>query len=258
MTHWPDPCGQGDARTLNASLLIPGDAKRVWVEQWVLDAKGLGCWLTHAQLGERLGLSARSVETYRLRLEAIECCVRLKEPGTRAHGWRSTLPAHCRMRSQRPAPADVLKYRDFLDVHIGDWLEPAHPVPKPRSQRAQNPQLASLNPAPVRVSAILSTAFDSQSVTTPSSALGVEGKRDRERTLETTPKADERPRAEVEAEGLARIRAAKSKSPRDPSLARAEGLALIKLERGETLTPAERALVDEWQRRHTGRKASSL
>lgn len=210
MSHWPDRCGPGDARILNASLTIPDGAKRVWMEQWVLDVKGLGCWLTHDQLGERLGMTARSVETYRLRLEAHECCARLKELGVRAHGWRSTLPDHCRMRSQRPSPSEVARFRQYLDRHVGEWAKPARGDPETRAGAEQDPQNVSSKPAPVRVSRRASTAFDSQADSNPSTALA--GKGSREMELEAR-RAEERPRAEVEAEGWERIRRAKAKSP---------------------------------------------
>jgi hypothetical protein len=253
---WPEPLGPGDVRAFNASLVVPDGAKRVWVEQYLLDTKGLGCWLTHEQLGARLGMSARSVETYRLRLEDAGCVKRLKEPGVRAHGWRSTIPDHCRLRSQRPSPVEVERHRTFIDRHVGGLgIEAGKWPPRPaasedetRTSAGRNPQSVALKAAPVRVSDALSTAFDSQADSKLSSALDVEGKRDSESHLEARRKAEERPRAEIEAEGLARIRATKATSlgPRDPAVVRAEYLAVAKLQRGEILAPEECTLVKGW------------
>lgn len=265
---WPDVLGPGDARAFNASQIVSDGAKRVWMEQYLLDKRGLGCWLDHQQLGARLGLTARSVETHRLRLEDAGLMARLKEPGQRAHGWRSTIPDHCRMRSQRPSPAEVEKHRSFIDRHVGPLCDGGTWPPRPAkhddetlSSAGQDPQKRSSKAAPVRVSDALSIAFDSQAFPKVSSAFDVEGKRDRERSLESTSNAVERPRAEVEADGLARIQAAKLKSKSDspkPGQVRAEFLAVCKLQKGETLTLEERGLVESYLARQSPQRRKAM
>lgn len=240
MSHWPERLGPGDTQVLRASRVVPDGAKLVWMEQWFLDTKGVGCWLSHEQLGARLGQTARSIENYRLRLEGAGLLVRLKERGVRAFGWRVTLPTQCRIRSQRPSPAEVARVRVFLDRELGRW------PPETLKPRPRNPQTASLEPSPVRVSSPASTAFDSglDSRDQASTAFEVKGSRDVSSTAEA--KAGEAA-ADLEERTRNRKRDSDSaRAERDPALVRAEGLALIRLRQGKALSPEDRQLVQGW------------
>lgn len=151
----------------------------MWMEDWLLDRSGEGCWLKHEELGARLNLTANAVQIHRSWLWKRGLYQRLKRPGARSPGWRPILPAHCRIRSQRPTPDEVAQARTFLDLHLqkGPTL-PEEGLDEPRTRAMEglagplNRVLEGLPPAP-------STAFDSQPLTKSSTAFdfGVKGNR---------------------------------------------------------------------------------
>lgn len=141
------------------------------MEDWSLDRGGEGCFLTHAQLGERLNLTENAVQIHRSWMAKRGLYERIKRPGDRTPGWRPVVPVHCRMQSQRPTPEQVSKARTFLDLHLQ-----AVPGTGPgRAGEGSNPSRGRGQPVPQKVSQILSTAFDSQPLTNPSTALSFEG-----------------------------------------------------------------------------------
>lgn len=239
MGEWPARLGPGATQALRASRIIPDGAKLVWMEHWLLDTRGSGCWLTHEQLGARLGMTARSVETYRLRLEDAGCMVRLKEGGLRAPGWRATLPEQCRavMRSQRPAPGEVDAGQRFLDRHVKHW------PPEPLNPSARNPQIRSPKPAPVRVSELLSTAFDSQSLDKPSPALSAEGSR----SLPTTSNAKAEDEGDLPQSVLPQSAGLGSEPRSEPEI------KLTEAQRWDALRAKHRAQVEDLKRKAAGR-----
>ncbi len=202
------------------------------MEDWTLDRGGEGCWLSHEQVGERLGMTGHAVQYHRGRLAELGLYERIKRPGARSPGWRACLPAGLPpLPSQRPSPIEVAKARTFLDLHLqGKGLPLRHSesdsqTPKPRRPDSQSP--------PVRLSTVLSTAFDSPAVKQPSTALSLKGNRvsarapeskaiegdlpqsvlpsnpnsSSESEIELEPRPiDQRPRKEVEDEGWEKLR----------------------------------------------------
>lgn len=158
---------------MRASAVLSAEAKLVWMEDWTLDRGGEGCWLSHDQMGERLGMTGHAVQYHRTRLEALGLYQRLKRPGARSPGWRPIVPSQCLLRTQRPTPIEVDRARTFLDLALRG-KDPTARLSGPGDQtlKVRRPDIESL---PVRVSTRLSTAFDSQTVKQPSTALDVEG-----------------------------------------------------------------------------------
>lgn len=168
--------------------MLSAEAKLVWMEDWTLDRGGEGCWLSHADLGVRVGMSADAVQYHRTRLVEVGLYERIKRPGARTPGWRPTLPADIpRIPSQRPSPAEVAKVRTFLDLHLRG--KPVAATVSDRDFHGLEPRRSRSQTGAVPVSRLVSTAFDSQAVQQPSTALGVEGNRDS--SHEQKPKAVE-------------------------------------------------------------------
>ena len=164
-----------DTRPVRASAVLSAEAKLVWMEDWELDRGGEGCWLSHAQLGERIGLTGHAVQYHRTKLEGLGLYERLKRAGARTPGWRPVVPEQCHVRSQRPTPIEVAAARTFLDLALRGRGPPGRlHTPADQTPRTRQPDSQSL---PVRISEVLSTAFDSQAEKQPSTALGVEGNR---------------------------------------------------------------------------------
>src|SRR5258708_5571316 len=110
--------GAGDTQALRATAWLSAEAKLVWMEDWTLDRGGEGCWLSHAQLGERLGMTDNAVQAHRTALADLELYERIKRPGARSPGWRPRLPLQCHVDSQRPATTAVTAARAFLEAHL--------------------------------------------------------------------------------------------------------------------------------------------
>jgi hypothetical protein len=226
--------------------VLSAEAKLVWMEDWTMDRGGEGCWLSHGQLGERLGMTGHAVQYHRTRLEAWGLYERIKRPGARSPGWRPVVPVQCQLRTQRPTPAEVAKARTFLDLALRG-KDPAGRLPDRGSQTSKTRRPDSQSP-PARLSTVLSTAFDSQAVKQPSTALDSEGNRvssieqgqeaidghtgegpilpqnghsDSKLSSDLDPKPrpiDERPRQEVEEEGWERLRARHAEKRRQAGL----------------------------------------
>lgn len=90
----------GVTRVVRASHVLVEGHKLVWMEDWILDRGPEGSWLAHAQLAERLHLSAETVEAYRRRLEWWGLYWRHPRPGARSPGW-------CPMIGKRFWPHDA-------------------------------------------------------------------------------------------------------------------------------------------------------
>jgi hypothetical protein len=308
--------------------VLSAEAKLVWMEDWTMDRGGEGCWLSHGQLGERLGMSESAVQAQRNNLEKLGLYERIKRPGARSPGWRPRVPEQCHLASQRPKPEDVARARTFLDLELqrpsarpqSDWTyfirvgagavkigrsddvdrrlrelqaanaDPVRLLLKTKAIREGDAHrrwahlrqrgewfaagddlldwLASASgggtdtletarrtrprdvPVPVSgtVRSVLSTAFDSQAVKQPSTALDSEGNRvssieqgqeaidghtgegpilpqnghsDSKLSSDLDPKPrpiDERPRQEVEEEGWERLRARHAEKRRQAGL----------------------------------------
>jgi hypothetical protein len=159
-----------------ASRDLPAEAKLIWMEDWTVDRQGVGSWLTHAQLGVRLGMSENAVRIHRTHLGAYGFYERIKIPGKRSPGWRPTLPSGLpHLHTERPTPAAIEQVRSLLDAHLR-----SKPLPQTVSDGAGDHLKRSSRPfEAVRgtVSTVLSTAFDSQAVKQPSTALDSEGNR---------------------------------------------------------------------------------
>jgi len=111
---------------LLASRAVPDGAKLVWLQDWVLDPKGQGCWLTDEQLGVRLGMSPRTVEKHRQQLMGAGLHLRIPPGRSHTRGWRSIVPAVCRMGSSALDPDAVIRKRTVLDDFLGEWPVPSH------------------------------------------------------------------------------------------------------------------------------------
>ncbi len=163
-----------DTQPVRASAVLSAEAKLVWMEDWTLDRGGEGCWLSHAQLGARLGMTENAVQHQRANLLELGLYHRMKRPGARSPGWRPTWPVDLpALATQRPAPDEVTRARDFLDRHLRN-----------RPGGGLKPPLSRTKTATGAGSADISTAFDSQVVEQPSPAFGVEGTRDGARAPE--------------------------------------------------------------------------
>lgn len=206
MGEWPDRLSVAETQVLRASVIVPDGAKLVFTEHWYLDVKGLGCWLTHDQVGARLGMSGRSIETYRMRLADGGLLVALKERGVRSYGWRATLPDQCRIRSQRPAPDVIARHRQYLDRHLVKW------PPEPRTSEERTPQGCGARPAGVRsLSEILSPAGEVQDVDSLAFTSPVVRKGKREEVKTALNAEEEKAPDQIENEGWERIRKLKSR-----------------------------------------------
>lgn len=231
--------GPADTQPVRASGVLSAEAKLVWMEDWTLDRGGEGCWLSHAQIGERLGMTGHAVQYHRGRLADVGLYERMKRPGARSPGWRPCWPAGLPvLATQRPSPLEVAKARTFLDLHLrGKGLTARPPDDGGQTLRVRPPDVQS--PAP-RLSPPPSTAFDSQGERPHSTALSSTGNRvsplgpeskaiegvdlpqsvlpsirprssesesEIETDIEPQPRAiDQRPRQEVEAEGWEKLR----------------------------------------------------
>lgn len=221
--------GPGDTQAVRATSWLSAEAKLVWMEDWTLDRGGEGCWLPHADLGKRLGMTDNAVQAHRSALEGLQLYERIKRPGARSPGWRPRLPLQCHLQSQRPSPATVDQARQFLEAHLRQMgLRPPD-----HSRAVLRTEGLSSETRSAKVSGRASTAFDSQAVKQPSTAYSLKGSRvsshepeaeaieaglpqsvlpsnpnlssESEIGLETRP-IDQRPSNEVFEEGVAGIR----------------------------------------------------
>jgi hypothetical protein len=201
---------RSDLQTVLASRKIPDGAKLVWLQDWVLDPKGGGCWLTDAQLGERLGMSARTVERHRLDLAGEGLHIRVPPGRSHTRGWRAIVPARARVRSADVEPDTVIRKRVALDDGITAWELPRPRGTSPpavretrRTAAGETPQRSGEIPAPERE---LSSAFDFDSQSEATSFAVQAGQADEVSPDGPESKADERPSQAVEGDGWQEIR----------------------------------------------------
>lgn len=151
---------------VKASRALSAGEKLVWLELHQLDRGPDGCWLTPAQLGERLGLSAATVESYRARLShlGLACCVKRPDAVNR-FGWIALLPTSCAPHTARIAGPQAQQLAHVLDGFIRE-RDPDRTVKLggPESTPAVDPS------QPVR-RAMSPTAFDLGSQEPPLTAL---------------------------------------------------------------------------------------
>lgn len=73
-----------------------------WLETYAIDESDEGAYLSAAQMAERLGMAAETVEGYRRELLADGLLEKLPSRRGARSGWRCTLPADCIPSSPRP------------------------------------------------------------------------------------------------------------------------------------------------------------
>lgn len=189
---------KGDLRVVLASHVIPEGAKLVWLQDWILDPGGHGCWLTNSQLGDRLGMPERTVETYRLELAGHGLHERIPPGRTQARGWRSIVPADCRCKTANPDGDTIIRKRVILDDEIGRWRPPgSRPASESGRERrgGSNKERRRESLGEVRRDVGASYAFESQPLNT-SPASQVHKANDVSTTTEST--ADEAPVREID------------------------------------------------------------
>jgi hypothetical protein len=118
MSERPSKLPFSATRVVKASRILSWGEKAVWLEDHALDEGPEGAWIAAASLGQRLGISAETVEAYRRRLATWGLHHRIPRPGARQPGWVATLPEQCVPRSARPAVVDVERLVMFLDLHL--------------------------------------------------------------------------------------------------------------------------------------------
>ena len=203
---------KGELRVVLASLVIPEGAKLVWLQDWLLDPGGHGCWLTNGQMGERLGMPERTVERHRLDLASHGLHERIPPGRTVARGWCSTVPAECRFKGTNPDTDTIVRKRVILDDGLGRWRPPAEFPATSRPVAGSNKERDEAGRGEVVAKPRSSSAFDSPD--SLASLASQTPKAEEVREAESTPEADElpaprpqdlRPADDVTADGFADI-----------------------------------------------------
>jgi hypothetical protein len=160
-----------DAQVVRASWKLPPSAKLVWLEDRRLNPRGDGCWLSHEQLGMRLGMSGRTVEAQRLRLQWVGLYDRVAPGPRRPAAWCALLPVEVRLRVQRPTVEAVTRAREVLDAMLPRKWPPDGPAPVRDSIPQSSGTEIATHPSLQRDgNGVPSTAFDSESLSEATSA----------------------------------------------------------------------------------------
>jgi len=112
-------------RVVQATKDIPCSTKAVWDANRVLD-QGDGCWATNKVLGNRLGLSPRTVEGARVWLQGRQLLER-RQKGRYVY-WLVRLPKACYPTSERPSETQILRLAMLLDGFIAEAARSAHDI----------------------------------------------------------------------------------------------------------------------------------
>lgn len=98
--------------TIWASLELSPNEKIVWYHTWLLDSTPSdGCYISARSMGERLGLSQKTIEGIRSRLVSLELLGSFPRANTVQPGWYGRVPASLvpesrdLIRASREAPA---------------------------------------------------------------------------------------------------------------------------------------------------------
>jgi hypothetical protein len=224
--------------------------KVVWYRDWSLDdGKGPnGCYAAPSALAKGLGdsLTAGSVSTIRQRLKRLGLHLAVdRGPGANC-GWIATVPAEYRARTAREAATLALG----LDQHIRNHdrglvaVEPEASTPRPAT--------ANETSTPSPVESQFHGEQNGASMRSGRHSGGVGG------ASFSVPVRQAQLPSRVREKGVSADAPELQKGEqRDPAVVRAEGLALIRLHLGKKLTPDERRLVDEWEKRQGQRKTGT-
>lgn len=117
MSERPEKPSFSGARVLKASRVLSAGQKLVWLEDYALDQGPEGSWITSTQLAARLGMTPRTVETYRGELKAMGLYATVSRAGG-TRSWYPTLPAEVVPRTARPTPEDISTGVMLFDDHL--------------------------------------------------------------------------------------------------------------------------------------------
>jgi hypothetical protein len=80
--------------TIWASEKLSPNEKIVWYHTWALDSSPIdACYMSARSMGQRLGLSPKTIEGIRTRLTALDLMDSFPRPGSNQPGWVAQLPA---------------------------------------------------------------------------------------------------------------------------------------------------------------------
>jgi hypothetical protein len=203
---------------VKAARAIPWGAKAVFVEDWILDRGPEGAWISAAHLAERLGMSTRNVELHRRRLRELGFYVVIPRHGGRTDGWIPTLPLGAQIHGVRPA--DVADAATRIDALLAGTLEAlssrrsrvrsepeVHDAmnTKPASPRTRSPLRAEREAdfaPPARSVPLIQHLSEGQTLALPEDRTRVSAHAlEAEQEGQTPPASEERPAAQVEADG---------------------------------------------------------
>lgn len=212
--------------------------KVVWYRDWSLDTESWeACYAAPIGLSKYLGGSVKpgSVSTIRQRLKRLG----LHYPIDRSRadgehlGWVATLPAHCIPRSGKDAWSCAVA----LDQHVAEHDAGLRVVGGIDIQDPQNADVGPLEPAfqaPQKLGSRPAAGGATGGLGGISSRLSG----DQPVTSEVTePEKQKRQGANAPEQ---------REEKRDPAVVRAEQMALIRLQKGQPLTPEQKVLVRGW------------
>lgn len=206
--------------------------KVVFYHDWALDQDGPdGTYISHQSMELRLGgaLTAATVSKIRQRLKRLTLHEPIRRPDAHNLGWVSTLPPQFVPRSFRDIPGLAVALDGYL-AQLACWSQGASPG------------------SPDTLDATVHGAQTPESNLGAAALGGRGGVPSRPLKRETPLPSAVSSTAEKPEKGEG-ARAPKEKGGHDlraPEIVRAEGWALIRLQKGERLTPEERHLVETW------------
>lgn len=241
MTDRPKKLNPPAVLVIWASRELTLAEKVVWYRDWSLDHKGPdGCYAGPAGLSAGLGgsLTPGTVSTLRQRLKRLGLHLAIdRGPGANV-GWVSIVPPGCEAHASRDAAAIALR----LDAHIRAHDRGLAEVPDDGMENLGGVE-SGFSGGRNRDSSQRAAAFVGGRGVTSRSSM-------RKAQLSSVVSSTEKRVG-------ARAPEEKREDQRPASVIRDEGLALIRLQQGKTLTPVERQLVEGWLERNPGKATAS-
>lgn len=216
------------------SRVLTMSEKVIFYHDWALDGAGAdGSYISCESMSQRLGgeYSAHTIEQIRGRLKRLGLHLPMRRRDARNLGWVSTLPAECIPRSARDA-AGLCPVLDAYLTRRVEWL-------------SGRPPDAADTDTPIEEGPTASRRSEHRPHVGPrAAALGGRGG-----VLPSDDQSEAQLPPAVKKGVGAVAPELQKREERDPALVREEGWALIRLQKGQKLTPRERHLVDEWAKR---------